>query len=131
MSARLPAHAPGASQGSRVQAKLFVDFHGNAIARHIPNKAWSVRKFLRSLREQKLSWRRIYWKIWGITHSLTCVWCGMQFIGAALGHCHYHPAMPTFKAGDNVGKYDQGRLCARRCFTSQVCTYNCHQVSLL
>lgn len=29
----------------------------------------------------------------------------MQFICAALGHCHYHPAMPQFKPGENVGFY--------------------------
>lgn len=110
------ADAPAYDLPTRVlQAKLFVDFHGNAIARHVPNKSWSVRKFLRSLREQKLSWRRIYWKIWGITHSMTCRGCGMQFIAAALGHCHYHPAMPQFSPGENAGR------CVRSCSVRWLC----------
>ena len=87
------------------KAKLFVDYRGKASAHHVRNKSWSVNKFIRSLREQKLSWRRIHWKIWGIVNSMACVNCGARFICAALGHCRYHPEKPTFDARSNVGRY--------------------------
>ena len=87
------------------QAKLFVDFHGRPVARHVADKRWSPGEFVLALRERQLSWRRIFWKMWGITHSLRCQACGLLFMCAALGHCRYHPTAPVFEPGENEGRY--------------------------
>lgn len=86
-------------------AKVFVDFHGNAIARHIPNRGWSLNKFIQSLREQGMAWSTIYWRLWGIVHSMKCTTCELQFMCAAHGHCLYHPEEPNFTSSDNTGVY--------------------------
>jgi len=35
-----------------------------------------MNKFLLTLRARKLSWRDIYWKVWGIIATLRCTVCG-------------------------------------------------------
>ena len=57
-----------------------IDFHGNAMTQHVANRAWDAAKWVAGLRKaSRLSSREIYWKVWGLTHFLTCGECGEQF----------------------------------------------------
>lgn len=86
------------------KAKVFIDFHGTPIAQHVVDRAWDVNKFLISLRQnKKYSWREVYWKIWGLTHSFSCTRCARQFLAAELTHCSYHSQDPQFEPGSNSG----------------------------
>lgn len=87
------------------KATIFIDFHGNVIAEHVPDRNWQANKFLLYLKEQGLTWKEIYWRIWGRLPFFSCAICGMTFIGSELGHCSYHSQEPKFNAGSNIGFY--------------------------
>ena len=42
------------------KARIFIDFHGNVIAEHVPDRNWDFSKFLLHLKEKGLTWREIY-----------------------------------------------------------------------
>jgi len=85
------------------KAPVMIDFHGNVLAEHVPNRSWDLHKWAASLRRGKTSARELYWKIWGLTNFLTCLVCSQQFPLAEMDHCTYHPQEPTFTSGDNCG----------------------------
>jgi len=87
------------------KARIFIDFHGNVIAEHVADRNWDINKFLMYVKQQGLTWREIYWKLWGRLVSFNCVSCGSEFVGAELGHCSYHPQEPRFPHGRNTGYY--------------------------
>ena len=37
------------------KARIFIDFHGNVIAEHIPDRNWQPNKFLMYLKDQGLT----------------------------------------------------------------------------
>ena len=41
------------------KAKLFIGFHGDVVAEHVPSSAWDINKYLLDLRARKLSWRQV------------------------------------------------------------------------
>ena len=57
------------------KAKIFIDYHGNVIAEHVPMAKWDMNKFLLTLRGRKMTWREIYWKCWGIITTMDCSVC--------------------------------------------------------
>ncbi|CAG9324974.1 unnamed protein product [Blepharisma stoltei] len=87
------------------KARIFIDFHGNVIAEHVADRNWEFNKFMLYLKDQGLSWREIYWKIWARLVSFNCMVCGLKFIGAELGHCSFHPDVPRFSNNSNIGFY--------------------------
>jgi len=88
------------------KAPVMIDFHGNAIAEHVADRAWDMRRWVAATRRAKqYSARDLYWKIWSLVHFLTCSVCGQPFPLAELEHCTYHPQQPTFANGDNCGTY--------------------------
>jgi hypothetical protein len=87
------------------KAKIYIDFHGNMIAEHVPTANWDMNKFLLNLRARKLSWREIYWKVWGIIATLRCTVCKKNFPAAEMGHCAYCSTAPVFRPGQNHGVY--------------------------
>ncbi len=54
------------------KAKIFIDFHGNVIAEHVPSVRWDINKYLLALRARKLSWRQVYWKVSPDRHPSLC-----------------------------------------------------------
>jgi hypothetical protein len=85
-------------------AKIFIDFHGNVIAKHVSDRAWNLNKFINYLHTTcKLHWRDIYWKIWSYTLLFSCSHCDCFFRGAELNHCAYHTQNPIFTFGSNKG----------------------------
>ena len=44
------------------KAKIFIDFHGNVIAKHVADRLWDINKFILFLKNH-FYWREIYWKV--------------------------------------------------------------------
>jgi Domain of unknown function (DUF3342)/CHORD len=113
------------------KAQIFIDFHGNVIAEHVPDRNWEAGKFLTFLKEQGLNWREVYWRIWGRLPFFQCINCGFTFIGSELGHCSYHTQEPKFTSGSNIGYYQCCQQKAVRFDTSikkRGCCAKNHQV---
>lgn len=123
-----------ASQNERMvceKARIFIDFHGNVIAEHVPDRNWQVNKFLMYLKDQNLTWKEIYWRIWGRLPFFSCATCGLTFIGSELSHCSYHTQEPKFGTGSNIGYYQCCQQKAVRFDTSikkKGCCAKNHQV---
>uniref|UniRef100_A0A0G4ICP8 SANT and BTB domain-containing protein n=1 Tax=Chromera velia CCMP2878 TaxID=1169474 RepID=A0A0G4ICP8_9ALVE len=82
------------------RARLFIDFHGQMIARHVADKDWEIESFVTYLKEKEgKSFRDIFWVVWGRVHCLQCSrkGCG-AFPVAELFRCMHHLASPHFDA---------------------------------
>lgn len=85
------------------KADIFIDFHGNAIAKHVADETWDVSRYVRHCHEQlQLPWRAIYWRVWGRVQTFYCAICQQSFCGAELEHCSYHPSTPKWHEAPNV-----------------------------
>jgi hypothetical protein len=114
------------------KAQIFIDFHGNVIAEHVPDRNWEMNKFILFLKSQSFTWRELYWKLWGRLVAFTCTNCGQMFSGAEYRHCSYHPLPAKFAFGSNIGCYECCNQQAVRFDTSikkKGCTAREHTVS--
>jgi len=83
-----------------------IDFHGSAVARHEVCVDWDIQQYLVRLRRRRLSWKRIYWRMWGTVHHLPCTVCKTRFPLWQYQQCSYHPFPAEFEeGGDNYGTY--------------------------
>lgn len=87
------------------KAKMYVDVHGKMIAKHSIDPNWNINKFIVALRKAMLSWKQIYWQIWGLVHCFYCTRCNSLFPSNELDWCAYHPKEAAFEADTNVGRY--------------------------
>eukprot|EP01052_Picozoa_sp_SAG31_P014062 SAG31_NODE_862_length_11416_cov_8.600336_4_plen_785_part_00 len=86
------------------QAKMIIGYHGTVVARHQANPDWTVEKYILRLRSQLLSWKAIYWRLWGMANDLVCSFCEQRFTCQEIGHCAYHPSKPSFSdSSGNAG----------------------------
>jgi hypothetical protein len=103
------------------KAQPFIDFHGNVIARHVAmdDKLWNMRTYIKGLRsKQGLTWNKVYWRIWGLTHGMTCKLSDIFYPFAEANHSLYHPQAPLFSPGENTGTYPCCKTIAFRFDTS-------------
>ena len=90
------------------RARVYVDFNGEVIARHVPmRRGWDLKRHLSRLRARRHTWREIYWHLWGVLHVLPrCTRCRACVPASELAHCVYHPAAATFdRHGCNDGTH--------------------------
>lgn len=87
------------------RAPPLLDFHGNPIAEHVPNRAWDAQRWVAALRKGKGGARDAYWRLWGLTRFLTCTVCDQSFPVCELERCTYHPQEATFERGEHRGFY--------------------------
>ena len=88
--------------------KALIDFHGNVISEHVPDSNFDVNDFLLNLRQrERLTWREVYWRLWGHLHALYCDICEQPFTVTHYGHCTYHPLEPIYPKAQqpNEGVY--------------------------
>lgn len=85
------------------KANIFIDFHGAVIAQHVADTSFDMQKFIMNLKSKGMSWRQIYWKIWGRLISFNCVTCDNKFLASEFAHCSFHPQRPKFSFGSNNG----------------------------
>ena len=88
------------------KARIFIDFHGNAISMHMEGKPLNMPDFVNYIHSKcKNSWRTIYWKIWGYTLLFYCTRCDRYFRGVDANQCLYHPEKPIYIYGNNTCRY--------------------------
>ncbi|CEM15060.1 unnamed protein product [Vitrella brassicaformis CCMP3155] len=88
------------------QAPFRVDFRGALVTRHRPDTQWDLERWVGCLHSrEQLSWREVYWMIWGQLICLTCDVCGEGFAVSRYKCCAYHPSSPHFMFGQNDGIY--------------------------
>ena len=78
------------------KANLFIDFHGNVVAKHQSDKHWDINKFVLFLRQKQIAWPEIFWKMFARLQEFRCTGCDKKFIGAEINHCSMHPQPPKF-----------------------------------
>jgi len=110
------------------KAGIFIDFRGRVIADHFPDSNWRIEEFFGFLKRNNVSWRRIFWKVWGrLNNDEWKEWC-QKFVYAEKDHCTYHPNQPQFVYGSNTGSYPCWEADAVR-FTTGVNTGGCKNKS--
>ena len=57
------------------------------IAEHVPNRQWDVHRWVATVRRAKGGSREAYWRLWGLTHFLTCSACDSAFPVCELDMC--------------------------------------------
>jgi len=88
------------------KAKLFIDYHGNAISVHMEGTPLNMPDFVNYVHSKgKFSWRTIYWKIWGYTILFYCTRCDRYFRGTEVNQCLYHSQSPIYLYGTNSCRY--------------------------
>ncbi|GLI68586.1 hypothetical protein VaNZ11_013056 [Volvox africanus] len=95
-----PAAVAGAPQPKSSSASQAQRRNGSSSSStvHIPDAAWRLQEYLSSLRSQQVSWRGIYWHIWGLVHVVYCHTCMRYAPAAELRSCTFHPQAPVFTA---------------------------------
>lgn len=86
--------------------RLAVDRHGGVVFNHERTESWNINHYLQSLQKQEgLTIRDIYWRLWGLVNSLQCQRCNCTFQCSDLPLCPYHPHLemvtPTL-SGDHL-----------------------------
>jgi hypothetical protein len=54
------------------KANIFIDFHGNVVAKHQGDKHWDINKFVMFLRQKQVSWQHIFWKMFARLQEFKC-----------------------------------------------------------
>ncbi|XP_019848808.1 PREDICTED: uncharacterized protein LOC100634973 isoform X2 [Amphimedon queenslandica] len=72
-------------------SRLTVNKRGQLVHEHERDATWSIDKYLMSLRDKRMTWREIFWKLWGKVNWLSCSQCGDPFQCSSLSTCLYHP----------------------------------------
>lgn len=88
------------------RADIFIDYRGRVLANHLPDKNWDINDLFNFIRKNGVSWRRIFWKVWGRHHSDECVTWGQRFIFAEIDQWTYHPSPAKFSFGSNTGTFE-------------------------
>jgi len=88
------------------KAEIFIDYRGRVLAKHVADKNWDINEFFSYTSKNGVSWRRIFWKVWGRLKSDECVTCAENFTFAEIDHCTYHPEPPKFSFGSNIGTFE-------------------------
>lgn len=57
---------------------------------------FNLNDFLRSLRVELKSWRKVFWRLWGMCHALYCSLCASYFPAYMHEFCSFHPQDPDF-----------------------------------
>lgn len=57
---------------------------------------FNLNDFIKSLRYECKSWRRVFWRLWGMVHPLYCSLCSGHFPVYLHEFCSFHPQDPEF-----------------------------------
>jgi hypothetical protein len=74
--------------------RLFIDANGQAKRQHVIDLDWDLNKFLLFLRQKKIDWNVLYWKLIACALDYKCSECGDRFAGNKLNQCAYHTNVP-------------------------------------
>lgn len=110
------------------KAKIFIDFHGSVIAKHMPDRAFDFKKFIGYITSKKLmDYRTLFWRVISWTLVMLCSDCDEWFEGVHYFDCRYHPYRPVFPLQSfNEGFYPCCKKRALR-FDTQMRAKGCNQ----
>ena len=69
---------------------------GEVVPKHQRDEQFNANDFIKSLKAEVKSWRRVFWRLWGIVHPLYCSLCSSYFPSYMLAFCSFHPQDPEF-----------------------------------
>ena len=55
------------------------------------DRSFSLNDFLRGLRSELKSWRKVFWRLWGMVHPLYCSLCSAAYPVYLNEFCRFHP----------------------------------------
>ncbi|CAB4065949.1 Uncharacterized protein KIAA1841 [Lepeophtheirus salmonis] len=73
-----------------------IDHRGNIVPIHKRDPSFNMNEFLKALRLELKSWRKVFWRLWGMIHILYCSLCGVYFPVYLHEFCSFHSADPVF-----------------------------------
>lgn len=106
------------------KADIFIDYRGRVLAKHVPDSNWDINEFFSYLKKHGVSWRRIFWKVWGRLVDDECTVWNHRYVLAEVENCAYHPEKPQFYYGWNTGSFPCCEAEAVR-FTTSFITTGC------
>ncbi|XP_035215278.1 uncharacterized protein KIAA1841-like isoform X2 [Stegodyphus dumicola] len=121
--------------------KATIGPRGELMYTHKRDMTWNLDRYLEDLFVSLQSWRKIYWRIWGLVNSLHCITCGTNFSCSDFTKCPYHKDLITFPSSDqseNVHKPGVFPCCGTKAykfdpidplFLLSGCTYRNHTVN--
>ncbi|XP_055949023.1 SANT and BTB domain regulator of class switch recombination-like isoform X2 [Argiope bruennichi] len=121
--------------------KATIGPRGELIYTHKRDMTWNLDRYLEDQFQACQSWRKIYWRIWGLLNSLTCTTCGTEFSCCDFTKCPFHKENMTFPSADqteNVHKPGVFPCCGAKAykfdpidplFLFSGCAYRNHTVS--
>lgn len=86
---------------------------------HLRDMTWNHDRYLEDQYQACQSWRKIYWRVWGLINSLVCTTCGINFSCCDFTRCPYHKENITFPSTDqteNVHKPGSFACCGTKAY---------------
>lgn len=107
--------------------------HGN----HAREPSWNLSDYIKTLKTELKSWRRVYWRLWGDCHFQFCSLCHSHYPIYQRNWCLHHVDPPQFFSMENqrtlsypIGRYP---CCGERVYRFEVvrsstgCNFRAHQ----
>ncbi|KAI9101965.1 hypothetical protein DFS34DRAFT_612197 [Phlyctochytrium arcticum] len=85
--------------------QLSVDRGGELKAFHQHDASFDINSFVAGLYLEGLSWKDMYWRIWGILNHLECSTCHETFACADYASCFRHTQQVSFPPGEAIKGY--------------------------
>ena len=63
------------SRLSCLQSRLNIKKRGHLSYRHVPDLTFDINSYVIDLKSQMVSWREVYWRLWGQINYLKCSRC--------------------------------------------------------
>ncbi|CAG7837862.1 unnamed protein product [Allacma fusca] len=70
------------------------DYRGRIYACHTKDPNWTLGSFIKELKRELKTWRKVYWRLWGTVHFFYCSSCQLYFPAKNFGACRYHSEEP-------------------------------------
>lgn len=84
---------------------IFINYKGEVIPQHNLDYSFDLNEYVMILREKKLQWKTIYWKLWATTVMFSCTIWEKQFRAIDFDKCMYHPEEVVYYFGSVQGRY--------------------------
>ncbi|XP_043481517.1 uncharacterized protein LOC122510730 isoform X2 [Leptopilina heterotoma] len=79
-----------------IPSAMLLDSRGNLHSKHTRDPSWNLNDYITLLRNELKSWRKVYWRLWGDCHFISCQQCENYFPINQMDWCSYHPEVPQF-----------------------------------
>lgn len=91
---------------------------------YLREPSWNLSEYIKTLRTELKSWRRVYWRLWGDCHFQFCSLCHSHYPIYQRNWCLHHADPPQFFSMENqrtlsypIGRYP---CCGERVYRFEV-----------